>query len=96
MLTLEQIAQLRACFLPTMDEQKALLDAAEALRLLQEAGLADAEKSGVPAPRGWIYNPSLTSVLCGPLTRRAYPHPTPQAAIHAALGPKEERDAKAD
>jgi hypothetical protein len=92
MLTLERIAELRRRVGPpaSIEEMAEFCDAAEAMRLMQEAAEGWASNHGVPSPYGWIYDASLDSLFCGPLTRTAYPHLTPQAAVLATLRPKGE------
>lgn len=84
-LTLERIAELRRvrweC--PTPAEMTELLDAAAAMLLLQEAGEEDATAG--PDGGGWLCLPG-GDLLHGFQRGPKYPHPTPQAAVLAALG----------
>lgn len=70
------------------EEWRELVEAALALRLLQEAG----ERDMVGHRCGWLMRPDGELVHGEPVS--VYPNPTPQAAVIAALGPKGASDAE--
>jgi hypothetical protein len=69
-----------------------LLDAAEACKRLQEIVEVYELAHGAKPPLGWHLSVEYGADLFCSGRSAAYPHPTPQAAVLAALGPKGETD----